>query len=228
MNKKGVILLSGGLDSATVAAIAIKEGFSLSALTFYYSQRHEIEIVFAERLAGYFKIDNHIKISIPAEIFKSALTKDSEIEVPKNRDVTRSDIPETYVPARNIIFLSFALAYAESTGAENIFIGANAIDYSGYPDCRPEFFSAFRKMANTGTKSGVEGRGFTIHTPLMHLYKHEIIKLGTELGLDYSFTHSCYDPSIDGSSCGECDSCHLRMKGFAEAGVPDPTQYRKK
>lgn len=228
MNKKGVILLSGGLDSATVAAIAVKEGFSLSALTFFYSQRHEIEIKFAERLAVYFKMDNHLKISIPAEIFKSALTVNSGMEVPKNRDITGSEIPDTYVPARNIIFLSYALAYAESIGAENIFIGANAVDYSGYPDCRPEFFTAFRKMANAGTKSGVEGRGFTIHTPLMHLYKHEIIKLGTELGMDYSLTHSCYDPSSDGSSCGECDSCVLRMKGFAEAGVQDPTIYRKK
>jgi 7-cyano-7-deazaguanine synthase len=228
MNKKGVILLSGGLDSATVAAIAIKEGFSLSALTFFYSQKHEIEIKFAERLAEHFKMDNHTKISIPAEIFKTALTTESDIEVPKHRDNTDSEIPETYVPARNIIFLSFALAYAESAGAEHIFIGANAVDYSGYPDCRPEFFSAFRKMANAGTKAGVEGRGFTIHTPLMHLYKHEIIKLGTELGVDYSLTHSCYDPSADGSSCGECDSCYLRMKGFTEAGVPDPTKYRIK
>ena len=228
MNRKGVILLSGGLDSATVAAIAIKEGFTLSALTFFYSQRHEVEIKFAEKLVEHFKIDNHVKISIPAEIFKTALTADSAIEVPKQREIHNNEIPDTYVPARNIIFLSFALAYAESTGAENIFIGANAIDYSGYPDCRPEFFSAFRKMANAGTKAGVEGRGFNIHTPLMHLYKHEIIKLGSELGVDYSLTHSCYDPSADGSSCGECDSCALRMKGFSEAGVPDPTRYRVK
>jgi len=228
MNKKGVILLSGGLDSATVAAIAIKEGFSLSAITFFYSQRHEVEIKFAEKLAEHFKIENHLKISIPAEIFKTALTSESAIDVPKNREIGSSEIPETYVPARNIIFLSYALAYAESTGAENIFIGANAVDYSGYPDCRPEFFTAFKKMANAGTKAGVEGRGFTIHTPLMHLYKHEIIKLGTELGVDYSLTHSCYDPSIDGASCGECDSCFLRIKGFAEAGVPDPTRYRVK
>lgn len=226
MNKKGVILLSGGLDSATVAAIAIKEGFSLSALTFFYSQKHEVEIKFAERLVEHFKIDNHVKISIPAEIFKTALTADSDIKIPKNREISDKEIPETYVPARNIIFLSFALAYAESTGAENIFIGANAVDYSGYPDCRPEFFSAFKKMANAGTKAGVEGRGFNIHTPLMHLYKHEIIKLGSELGVDYSLTHSCYDPSLDGSSCGECDSCKLRMKGFEEAGVTDPTKYR--
>ena len=228
MNKKGVILLSGGLDSATVAAIAIKEGFTLSAITFFYSQRHEVEIKFAERLAEHFQLDNHIKISIPAEIFKTALTAESGMEVPKNREITGDEIPETYVPARNIIFLSYALAYAESTGAQNIFIGANAVDFSGYPDCRPEFFTAFKKMANIGTKSGVEGRGFNIHTPLMHLYKHEIIKLGSELGVDYSLTHSCYDPFPDGSSCGECDSCFLRIKGFAEAGVPDPTKYRIK
>lgn len=226
MNKKGVILLSGGLDSATVAAIAVKEGFSLSAITFFYSQKHEIEITCAERLVKFFKIDNHIKISIPAEIFRTALLTDSGIDVPKNRQVVADEIPQTYVPARNIIFLSYALAYAESTGAHNIFIGANAVDYSGYPDCRPEFFSAFKKMANAGTKEGVEGKGFNIHTPLMHMYKHEIITLGTELGVDYSLTHSCYDPYIDGSSCGECDSCLLRIKGFAEAGVPDPTKYR--
>ncbi len=228
MNKKGVILLSGGLDSATVAAIAIKEGFSLSALTFFYSQRHEVEIKFAERLAEHFKIENHVKISIPGEIFKSALTAESGIEVPKNRENQGSEIPETYVPARNIIFLSYALAFAESTGAEHIFIGANAVDFSGYPDCRPEFFTAFKKMANAGTRAGVEGRGFNIHTPLMHLYKHEIITLGTELGVDYSLTHSCYDPYEDGSSCGVCDSCFLRIKGFEEAGVPDPTRYRVK
>jgi 7-cyano-7-deazaguanine synthase len=228
MNKKGVILLSGGLDSATVAAIAIKEGYSLSALTFFYSQRHEVEITFAERLAEHFKMDKHIKISIPAEIFKTALTSESGIDVPKNREISESSIPETYVPARNIIFLSYALAFAESTGAENIFIGANAVDYSGYPDCRPEFFSAFKTMADLGTKAGVEGVGFTIHTPLMNMNKNEIIRLGTGLGVDYSLTHSCYDPSPDGSSCGECDSCYLRMKGFAEAGVPDPTRYRAK
>jgi len=228
MKKKGVILLSGGLDSATVAAIAIKDGFSLSALTFFYSQRHEIEIRYAEKLAKHYGMENHIKISIPAEIFRTALTADSGIEVPKNRETGESSIPETYVPARNIIFLSYALAYAESTGAEDIFIGANAVDYSGYPDCRPEFFGAFRKMADIGTKAGVEGRGFTIHTPLMHLYKHEIIKLGSEIGVDYSLTHSCYDPSPDGASCGECDSCILRKKGFKEAGVPDPTKYRIK
>ena len=180
--------------------------------------RLEVESGIDEKLLD---IENQLdKLNI--DIFQAT----EYIKIPKNREISDKEIPETYVPARNIIFLSFALAYAESTGAENIFIGANAVDYSGYPDCRPEFFSAFKKMANAGTKAGVEGRGFNIHTPLMHLYKHEIIKLGSELGVDYSLTHSCYDPSLDGSSCGECDSCKLRMKGFEEAGVTDPTKYR--
>jgi 7-cyano-7-deazaguanine synthase len=228
MQKKGIILLSGGIDSATTASIAINQGFDLSAITFFYSQRHEIEIKYAERLVEFFKIKNHIKISIPAEIFRSALIFESDITVPKRENINKDIIPETYVPARNIIFLSYALAYGESTGAEDIFIGATETDYSGYPDCRSEFFSAFKKMADIGTKLGIEGGGFTIHTPLMHLYKHEIITLGTELGVDYGLTHSCYDPSIEGYSCGECDSCLIRMKGFADAGIPDPTIYKKK
>jgi 7-cyano-7-deazaguanine synthase len=228
MNKKGIILLSGGLDSATVAAIAVKEGFRLSAITFFYSQRHEVEISFAEKLVKYFNMENHVKISIPSEIFKTALNADSGIEVPKSREIIENVIPVTYVPARNIIFLSYALAYAESTDAEDIFIGANAVDYSGYPDCRPEFFQAFKRMADIGTKAGVEGRGFTIHTPLLHLKKHEIIKTGIELGVDYSLTHSCYDPDSRGLSCGECDSCIIRKNGFLEAGFPDPTKYREK
>lgn len=228
MNKNGVILLSGGLDSATVAAMAIKDGFKLHALTFFYSQRHDVEISFAERLVKHFGIKNHIKISIPADIFRSALNSKSGIDVPKNRDIEADEIPDTYVPARNIIFLSFALAYAESIQASDIFIGANAVDYSGYPDCRPEFFNAFRAMADIGTKAGVEGGGFNIHTPLMKLNKGEIIRQGIELGVDYSLTHSCYDPYLDGTSCGECDSCVLRRNGFRSAGVPDPTKYRIK
>ncbi len=226
MGEKGVILLSGGLDSATVAAIALSEGFKLSALTFFYSQRHSVEINFAERLAAHFGISDHIRISIPAEIFRSALNSESGIAVPKNRDIDVDEIPDTYVPARNIIFLSFAVAYAESIGARDIFIGANAVDYSGYPDCRPEFFDAFRTMTDKGTKAGVEGRGFNIHTPLMNMNKEQIIRTGIGLGVDYSLTHSCYDPSPDGTSCGECDSCILRMNGFKKAGVPDPTRYR--
>jgi len=228
MTKKGIILLSGGLDSATVAAMAIKEGFNLSAITFNYSQRHEIEIKCAEKLVCYFKMDGHVIITIQSEIFRSALIPKSGIEVPKNREIIECEIPETYVPARNILFLSYALAYAESTGAQDIFIGANAVDYSGYPDCRPEFFTAFKQMADIGTKAGTEGRGFTIHTPLINLKKHEIIKAGMELGVDYSLTHSCYDPLPDGTSCGECDSCFLRRKGFIEAGFSDPVKYREK
>jgi len=228
MGKKGIILLSGGIDSATVASIAINQGFDLSAITFFYSQRHEIEIKYSERLSEYFKIKNHIKISLPAEIFKTALISVSEMDVPKNRNITKEIIPETYVPARNIIFLSYALAYGESIGARDIFIGATEVDYSGYPDCRSEFFSAFKEMADIGTKIGAEGGGFTIHTPVIHLYKHEIITLGTELGLDYSLTHSCYDPTVEGHSCGECDSCLIRIKGFRDAGIPDPTVYKVK
>jgi 7-cyano-7-deazaguanine synthase len=228
MKNKGVLLLSGGIDSATVAAIAINQGFDLSAITFFYSQRHEIEIKYSEKLAEYLKIKNHINISLPSEIFKSALISGSKTDIPKNRNISKDIIPETYVPARNIIFLSYALAYGESIGAEDIFIGATAVDYSGYPDCRPEFFSAFKKMADTGTKAGAEGDGFTIHTPLMHLHKHEIISLGTKLGLDYSLTHSCYNPTGGGYSCGECDSCLIRIKGFRDAGIPDPTVYKEK
>ena len=228
MKNKGVILLSGGIDSATVASIAINQGFDLSAMTFFYSQRHEIEIKYSEKLVEFFKIKDHIKISLPSEIFKSALISGSKTDVQKNRNISKDIIPETYVPARNIIFLSYALAYGESIGAGDIFIGATAVDYSGYPDCRPEFFSAFKKMADIGTKAGAEGGGFNIHTPLMHLHKHEIIGLGTKLGLDYSLTHSCYDPTIDGYSCGECDSCLIRIEGFRHAGIPDPTLYKEK
>ncbi|HRU66243.1 MAG: 7-cyano-7-deazaguanine synthase QueC [Spirochaetes bacterium] len=227
MAKVGIVLLSGGLDSATVAAIARNEGYDLHAMTFLYSQRHKIEVLFAERLVQHFGIKKHIKIEIPSEIFQTALVEGSNISVPKNRDIDETSIPETYVPGRNILFLSYALAYGESVGADAIFIGANAVDYSGYPDCRPDFFEAFKKMADKGTKAGVEGRGINIFAPLMYLKKHEIIKLGISLGVDYSLTHSCYDPFEDGSSCGNCDSCILRKRGFAEAGVADPTKYRE-
>ena len=228
MKNKGIILLSGGIDSATAASIAINQGFDLSAITFFYSQRHEVEIKYSEKLVEFFKIKDHIKISLPAEIFKSALISQAEIDVPKNRDIKKNIIPETYVPARNIIFLAYALAYGESIGAEDIFIGATEVDYSGYPDCRSEFFRAFKKMADIGTKTGAQGGEFTIHTPLLHLYKHEIITLGIELGIDYSLTHSCYSPTEEGYSCGECDSCLIRMKGFSDAGIPDPTVYKGK
>ena len=228
MSKKAIILLSGGLDSATVAAIARNDGFSLTALTFSYGQRHEIEAQFAERLVSFFEMENHLKIDLPSEIFRSALVKSSGMEVPDGRERNaENDIPLTYVPARNILFLSYALALGESSGAYDIFIGANAVDYSGYPDCRPEFFEIFTEMANVGTKAGVNGDKFYIHTPLLHMKKADIIKKGVALGLDYSLTHSCYNPDEDGSSCGKCDSCLIRKKGFQDAGVPDPTKYRE-
>lgn len=221
--KKAVILLSGGLDSTTTLAIAKAEGFEPYTLTFRYGQRHSIEIEAAEKVSSAMGAKGHIVVDMDLrQIGGSALT--SDIDVPKKRtpgEITR-DIPVTYVPARNIIFLSFALAYAETTGASDIFIGVNALDYSGYPDCRPEFIEAFEKMTNLGTKAGVEGKIFKIHTPLIRMTKAEIIKKGTELGVDYSLTHSCYDPTPEGLPCGECDSCLLRKKGFAEAGMKDP------
>jgi 7-cyano-7-deazaguanine synthase len=226
MIKKGVILLSGGIDSATTAAIAREQGFSLSALIFDYGQKHGIEIKSARNIAQLLEIDDCHVIVIPSEIFRSALT-DEEISIPDNREIDPNDqIPATYVPARNIIFLSYGLAYAESIGANNIFIGANAIDYSGYPDCRPEFIRAFQEMANTGTRTGVEGKGFKIEAPLMELSKTEIIEKGSLLGIDYSMTHSCYNPDPEGYACGSCDSCRIRSAGFHDAGIPDPTKYR--
>lgn len=225
MKKKAVILLSGGIDSATAAAIAISRGFEPSALTFSYGQKHAVEVLRAKRLAEFFGIADHAVITIPAEIFRSALTTGS-MEIPKNRDTATGEIPDTYVPARNILFLSYALALAESIGARHIFIGATAVDYSGYPDCRPEFFQAFREMADRGTRAGVSGSGFIIETPLIDMTKAEIIRTGSRLGVDYSLTHSCYDPDPDGSACGSCDSCIIRKKGFREAGIPDPTSYR--
>ncbi|MDR3237273.1 MAG: 7-cyano-7-deazaguanine synthase QueC [Spirochaetia bacterium] len=227
MSKKAVVLLSGGLDSATSAAAAADKGFELSALTFDYGQRHSVEILAAKKIAAFLGIRNHIIINIPSEIFKTALVGGSQAQIPKNRVITPDEIPDTYVPARNIIFLSYALAYAESIGAETIFIGANALDYSGYPDCRPEFFEAFAAMAAKGTKAGIEGHPPRIETPLISMTKAAIISLGSALGLDYSLTHSCYDPDESGAACGTCDSCMLRKKGFAEAMIPDPTRYIK-
>ncbi len=224
MKNKAVILLSGGLDSATVAGIAISEDFELYALSFNYGQRHGIELECSGKVAAFFKIKNHITIDIPAEIFNSALVKNSGIAVPKS-GLDPLKIPSTYVPARNILFLSYALAAAESFGASDIFIGANAVDYSGYPDCRPEFFTSFENMANIGTKAAIEGKPFKIHTPIIDLKKAEIIKKGISLGIDYSITHSCYDPDASGLACGACDSCILRRNGFADAGIPDPTKY---
>ncbi|MCE3254791.1 MAG: queC [Rickettsiaceae bacterium] len=226
MMKKAVILLSGGLDSATIAAIALKENYQIYALSFDYGQRHKIELESAKKLAKFFQAKEHKIAEIDLRIFGgSALT--SDIKVPKNR-AENSEIPVTYVPARNTIFLSYALAYAEVIGASDIFIGVNAIDYSGYPDCRPEFISAFEKMANLATADGVGGRGIKIQTPLLNLSKKEIIKTGLDLKVDYSITHSCYDPIvINGEihACGTCDSCHFRLNGFAENGVKDPCPY---
>jgi len=226
--KPAVVLLSGGLDSATTAAIAQHEGFDLSALSIDYGQRHHFELAAARRVAQSLGIRRHVVLTVDLRpLGGSALT--SAIEVPKDRDAAtmQAEIPITYVPARNTIFLSLALGYAEVLGAADLFFGVNAVDYSGYPDCRPEFVAAFEKLANLATKAGVEGRlRFRIHTPLVHLTKAEIIRRGTALGVDYSWTHSCYDPDPSGLSCGRCDSCLLRLRGFAEAGLVDPVRYR--
>lgn len=219
-----VVLLSGGLDSTTALAIARSEGFETYALSFRYGQRHSPELDSAARVAKAQGVAEHVIAVIDLRLFGgSALT--AEIDVPKGRshEEMGEGIPVTYVPARNTIFLSFALAWAEVLDASDIFIGVNALDYSGYPDCRPEFIEAYKKMANLATKAGVEGQQhLSIHTPLIHLSKAEIIRKGLELGVDYSLTSSCYDPSSNGRPCGQCDSCLLRAKGFAEAGVSDP------
>lgn len=227
--KKAVVLLSGGLDSATVLAIARGQGFELYALSFSYGQRHIWELEAAARVAASIGVAQHRTAAIDLRIFGgSALTDD--IAVPKGRtthDMSHG-IPITYVPARNTIFLSFALAWAEVLGSSDIFIGVNALDYSGYPDCRPEFIEAFEKLANLATKAGVEGRQtLKIHTPLIALTKAEIIRKGIELDVDYGLTSSCYDPSANGEPCGECDSCVLRQKGFRENGIEDPLSYRR-
>jgi 7-cyano-7-deazaguanine synthase len=227
--KKAVALLSGGLDSTTALWIAKNEGYAIYALSFRYGQRHVIELESARRVAESAGVEKHLIVDIDLRaIGGSALT--DEIEVPKERsaDEMSSGIPVTYVPARNTIFLSFALAWAETLGAEDIFIGVNALDYSGYPDCRPEYIEAFASMANLATKAGVEGNmQLKIHTPLVAMTKAEIIKRGLELDVDYSLTHSCYDPTPNGLACGKCDSCLLRLKGFAEAGARDPLRYAR-
>ena len=227
-SKPAVILLSGGLDSATAAAIARHEGFELYALSVDYGQRHRFELDAARRVAKASGVKRHVVMSVDLTQFGgSALT--AAIDVPKDRpaDDMAHGIPITYVPARNTILLSLALAYAETVGAADIFVGVNAIDYSGYPDCRPEYIAAFAAMANLATKASIEGRlNYTIHTPLIHWTKAEIIRRGIELGVNYGLTHSCYDPDPTGASCGHCDSCQLRRKGFAEAGVKDPVKYK--
>jgi 7-cyano-7-deazaguanine synthase len=224
---KAVCLLSGGLDSATCLALARRQGFACYALSFDYGQRHRVELEAAAKVARSLDAERHVVARIDLrQIGHSALTDD--LSVPKGRstdDMSRG-IPVTYVPARNTVFLSFALAWAEVLSSSDVFIGVNAIDYSGYPDCRPEFIAAFESMANLATKSGVEGRAhLKIHTPLIQLSKCEIIKLGIRLGVDFGLTHSCYDPDAQGRSCGLCDSCRLRLKGFVEAGLSDPLEY---
>ena len=225
---KAVVLLSGGLDSTTILAIAKREGFDLFALTFDYGQRHHVELDRARDIAKHFGAVDHQIIKIDLRQFGGSALTDS-IEVPTGRDQEEmvSSIPVTYVPARNTIFLSFCLAYAEIKEASDIFIGVNAIDYSGYPDCRPEFITAFETLANLATKAGGEGKSkIKIHTPLIELSKAKIIQKGLELGVDYAMTHSCYNPGEEGKSCGVCDSCQLRLKGFQEAGVEDPIIYK--
>jgi 7-cyano-7-deazaguanine synthase len=224
MQKKAVILYSGGLDSTTCLAIAREQGYDPYAISFSYGQRHQQELEVAKRNARPMGALDHLLVEFDLrKMGGSALT--SDLAVPKD-GVEDNAIPVTYVPARNTIFLSFALGWAEVLGSFDIFIGVNALDYSGYPDCRPEFIQAFETMANLATKAGVEGSGrMTIHTPLISLTKAEIIKKGLSLGVDYALTHSCYDPTEDGAACGLCDSCRLRLKGFAEAGVADPVRY---
>jgi len=224
-----VVLLSGGIDSTTTLAIAIAEGCEACALSFDYGQRHEIETQAARRVAKSLGAKEHCIAKIDLRVFGgSALTDD--LDVPKHRSEKEiaKGIPLTYVPARNTIFLSYALAWAEVIPASDIFLGVNAIDYSGYPDCRPEFIEAFESLANLATKAGIEGRRFQIHTPLIKLSKAEIIRKAVELGVDLSLTHSCYDPTLEGLACGECDSCLLRLKGFREAGIKDPIRYAQK
>jgi len=222
---RAVVLLSGGLDSYTAAAIARSQGFTLHALTVRYGQRHAREVDAARRVAAALGVAAHLALDLDLRgIGGSALT--SEMPVPLDRDLSAPDIPSTYVPARNTIFLSLALGWAEVLNARDLVIGVNALDYSGYPDCRPEFIRAFESLAALATRAGVEGARFRVHTPLMALTKADIIRRGLELGLDYRLTHSCYDPAPDGAPCGRCDSCVLRARGFAEAGAPDPLYLR--
>lgn len=221
MTKRAVVLLSGGLDSMVCAALAREQGYEVLALTIDYHQRHRVELEAAKRVAAALA-DRHIILPLDLSAFGgSALTDD--IDVPK--DGVGEGIPVTYVPARNTVFLSLALAWAEAADAHDLFVGVNALDYSGYPDCRPAFVEAFEALANQATKAGVEGNGFTIHAPLLHMTKADIAREAARLGLDASISHSCYDPAPDGGACGLCDACRLRAKGFEEAGLPDPTRY---
>ena len=222
--KRAIVLLSGGLDSTTTLAIAKRDGFDPYAMTFRYGQRHAREVAAASRIAGAAGVREHVVVDIDLRVFGgSALTDD--IAVPKDRE-SMGNVPITYVPARNTIFLSYALAWAEVLDARDLFVGVNAVDYSGYPDCRPEYIAAFERMANLATRAGIEGRGVTIRAPLIHLSKAQIIALGTSLGVDYSLTTSCYDPDDDGAACGHCDACLLRLKGFGGGGREDPIRCR--
>lgn len=227
--RRAVLLLSGGLDSTTMLAYAVSQGYDVHAMTFRYGQRHATEIEAARRVAAHYGISDHVVVDIDLRTFGgSALTAD--IAVPKDRttDAMATGIPVTYVPARNTIFLSFCLAWAEVLGASDIFIGVNALDYSGYPDCRPEYVAAFERVANLATRGGVEGTNpIRLQAPLLHLTKREIVQLGHSLGVDYSITLSCYDPGPAGEACGHCDACTLRLKGFAEAGAHDPAPYAR-
>jgi 7-cyano-7-deazaguanine synthase len=225
---KAVVLLSGGIDSTTTAAIAQRQGFDLHALSFQYGQRHAVELEAARRVAARLEIRRHLVLTIDLRAFGgSALTGDLAVPLDTPMDRIGARIPPTYVPARNTIFLSFALGWAETLDARDIFIGANALDYSGYPDCRPEYLAAFERMANLATRAGVEGGArLTIHAPLISLSKREIIAQGRALGVDYGLTSSCYDPGADGSACGHCEACLLRLKGFEEAGMSDPLVYQ--
>ena len=222
---KAVVLSSGGLDSTTVMAVVVSQGYDIYSLSFNYGQRHVFELEAAKRVSTRYKAVQHLVIDIDLrKIGGSALTDD--IDVPKNGKIAENVIPVTYVPARNTIFLSYALAWAETLSCSDIFIGVNALDYSGYPDCRPEYITAFEHMANLATKAAVQGKiPLKIHAPLIHMTKAQIIRTGHALGVDYGLTHSCYDPDNNGYACGQCDSCILRKKGFAEAGVDDPTRY---
>lgn len=225
--KKAVVLSSGGLDSTTVMAIAKHEGFELYSLSFHYGQRHSFELEAARKMAEVFGVQEHMVLNIDLKkIGGSALTDDIEVPKAGTEESMAAEIPVTYVPARNTIFLAYALAWAEVLQSSDIFIGVNAIDYSGYPDCRPEYIEAFQRMANLATKAGVQGTSqIKIHTPLINMTKAQIIQKGIELCIDYALTHSCYDPSSQGLACGRCDSCILRKKGFNDASIPDPTKY---
>jgi 7-cyano-7-deazaguanine synthase len=227
MKPPAVVLLSGGLDSATVLAIAREQGYAPHALSFRYGQRHQHELQAAAAVAHALGAVRHLVMTTDLRSFGGSALTDAEIAVPKGRALDEAEIPVTYVPARNTVFLSFALAWAETLGASDLFIGVNAVDYSGYPDCRPEYIAAFEAMANLATRAGVEGRQrLRIHAPLMHLDKAQIVREGLRLGIDYALTSSCYDPGPDGRPCGGCDACRLRARGFGEAGVADPLLRR--